>query len=186
MLVSIHQPNLMAYSGLLEKIERSDLFVVMNHVQFSRGKYHNRFEHDGEWYTMSINQALRPLIEKRYAQPVKDWVAIKRKLPAYADVLEEFDEFIGPSLVETNTTILRRTCELLGITTPIVEDYPSSYEGTERLLDICQHYGATEYLSGPSGAKYLDEDMFNKNGIGVRYQMQVKPRSAIDLLKERA
>jgi len=32
---------------------------------------------------------------------------------------------------------------------------------SERLADICKHFGATEYLSGKGGKDYLDESVFD-------------------------
>ena len=40
---------------------------------------------------------------------------------------------------------------------------------TGRLLDICLQAGATEYLSGPAAKSYLDESLFARAGITVRY-----------------
>ena len=39
-------------------------------------------------------------------------------------------------------------------------DYPTHLKSTNRLVDICVQYGATEYLSGIGGKNYLDVKMF--------------------------
>ena len=38
-----------------------------------------------------------------------------------------------------------------------------------RLLDVCVQAGATMYLSGPAAKAYLDEDLFRRAGVTVRY-----------------
>ena len=48
-------------------------------------------------------------------------------------------------------------------------DYPSSFDKTQRLLELCKFYGASTYLSGPSGKKYLDEKIFTENNINIEY-----------------
>jgi hypothetical protein len=121
---------------------------------------------------------------KKYNKPVEDWLFIKRKLPGYVDVLEDFDEMITHSLVETNVAILRRVCERLGITTKIVLDHPTPLTKGERLVQLCQAHDATTYLSGPSGTKYIDETVFTDAGLKVEYQAKAESRSAIDLLRE--
>lgn len=41
---------------------------------------------------------------------------------------------------------------------------------SERLLKICQHFGATNYLSGDSARDYLDVDLFAASGVSVEWQ----------------
>ena len=42
-------------------------------------------------------------------------------------------------------------------------------ERTQRLVGICRQAGASVYLSGPSARAYLDETLFEDEGIEVRY-----------------
>lgn len=186
MIVGMHQTNLLPYEGILSRIRSCDRFVLLDQVQFTRGNYHNRFQLDGRWFTMAVNQKLEPLYRKRYTNPHKDWAKIKRQLPEHTAELALFDEDIHESLVLSNTKILRRLLELLEIQTEIVVDYPTAFTSTERLINLCKHYGATTYLSGPSGAKYMNEIMFKDAGIRVEFQQPtVQRRAAIELLKER-
>lgn len=182
MIVTLHQPNFFHFAGVLDKIRRADIFISLNHAQFSRGNYHNRFQLGGRWYTMSVEQSLVPLSEKQYIACFSDWDAIKRKLPAYASILEDFDDCIGPDLVDTNTAILKRVCERLGIKTILAQDVPLVLGKSERLLKLCQMYNATKYLSGPSGRNYLDVKLFEEAGIEVEFQEPGDTRAAIELL----
>ena len=40
---------------------------------------------------------------------------------------------------------------------------------TQRLVDICRHFGATAYVTGLGALKYLEYDLFEAHGIQVRY-----------------
>ena len=40
---------------------------------------------------------------------------------------------------------------------------------SDRLLHICKELNATEYVSGPAAKGYLDETLFSRNGISVRW-----------------
>jgi hypothetical protein len=65
---------------------------------------------------------------------------------------------------------------------------------SERLIALCEHYGATRYLSGDAASAYLDVALFARHGIEVvwqNYQHPIYPQqygafvpylSAIDLL----
>lgn len=182
MIVGIHQPNFFPYEGILEKIRRSDLFVLLTHAQFSPGNYHNRFQLGERWMTMSVNRGLEPLTQKRYLRPEADWRRIKES--SGRDMLRVFDSCISPSLVETNVAVVRQLCRMLGITTSIVIDEPSELQRTERLLQICQAHQATVYLSGPSGRKYLDLTLFEHAGIEVQFHnTDGLHRSAVEVLE---
>ena len=41
--------------------------------------------------------------------------------------------------------------------------------GSGLLLELCRAAGASCYLSGPSGRNYLDEELFHRHSIAVRY-----------------
>ncbi len=60
-------------------------------------------------------------------------------------------------------------CGLLGIGTPISRGapMPAGTDPTERLVTMCRHAGATEYLAGPSSWAYLREAAFAEAGIAV-------------------
>ena len=171
MIVGVHKPNLFPHAGWLEKARRCDRFVILSWAQFSPGNYHNRFRLRDRWYTMSVGRSLVPLAAKQYTDAAGDWERIRRRLPA--DLHAAFARFDGcatDSLVETNVAVIRRMLDILGIKTEIVMDYPTDLTGGARLVDLCKYYGATVYLSGPSGPKYMDMGMFQAAGVGFEIQ----------------
>jgi hypothetical protein len=115
------------------------------------------------------NGNLQDLIkDKRYIKPHISWNRIKSQVNA--SFLDEFDHLISESLSETNIGLIETISKVLKIETKIVRDSPNiSSDRSENLLNICHQYGATEYLSGPSGKKYLNERIFLENGIKVIY-----------------
>ena len=187
MTISIHQPNFFPYYPFFQKMEESDVFVILTHCQFEKNNYQNRFNKDGRWHTMSVNRGLDPINTKVYLDPEKDWKRIKNNLSDYADVLSLFDSCITDSLSETNSNIIFRIRDILEIKTDIFFDYPTDLLSTNRLVDICLKYGGGTYISGISGSKYLDLDKFKSNNIDVVFQdeksMIKKP--VIEILKNK-
>lgn len=163
----------------------ADIFVILQNCQFEKNNFQNRFNKDEKWYTMSVNKGLNPIHLKKYLNPEKDWTRIKNMLPEYKNVLCFFDDCISESLSDTNSKIIFKIKNLLGIKTEIVFDYPTELTSTNRLVDICSKYGAKKYISGVSGSKYLELDKFKKNGIQIVFQdensMIKKP--IIDIIK---
>jgi len=170
MIVSIHQPNLMPWVPFFDKIKKSDIFVILGHCQFEKNNFQNRFMINEKWQTLRVKKGNNPIIEKEYIDSKQDWETIKRKLPQYREALEKMDYCISNNLLETNTKIIKHICKELNIKTKIEEDFKTNSTKTERLVEICQHYKANKYLSGPSGKNYIDLDGFKKAEIDISYQ----------------
>jgi len=169
MIVSIHQPNFMPWLPFFDKIQKSDIFVILGHCQFEKNNFQNRFMIDERWQTLRVKKGNKPIAEKEYVDSKEDWETIKRRLPKHNTALENMDHCISNNLLETNTKIIKHICGKLGIKTKIEKDFKTSSRKTERLLEICQHYKATQYLSGPSGKNYLNTNLFKNAGIGILY-----------------
>ena len=71
--------------------------------------------------------------------------------------------------LETNNKIIKLIASKLNISTTIETDYPTNKKRSERLLDICKKFKATNYLSGPSGRNYLDFNIFKEENIKVTF-----------------
>src|SRR5262249_11031495 len=60
MKVAIHQPCFLPWLGYLDRMARSDLFVLLDHVQFERRGYQNRtpirMEGEQRWLTVPVVQ----------------------------------------------------------------------------------------------------------------------------------
>ena len=75
MLVAIHQPCFVPWLGYLDRMLRSDLFVILDHVQFERRNYQNRcmirLEDDTKWLTVPVVQLSQKekIIDKRVDNP---------------------------------------------------------------------------------------------------------------------
>ena len=73
-----------------------------------------------------------------------------------------FDRFLD-KLIDINIASINYCREKLGINVPMVLSSTLNITTTksERLADICRHFGATEYISGGGGKAYLDESVFD-------------------------
>lgn len=176
--IAIHQPNFFPYAGFFQKMEQADIFVIMTHCQFEKNNYQNRFNVGDKWHTMSVSSGLEQIKNKVYVDHETDWARIKYNTKK--DVLKYFDDSISRKLASTNISIIKRIADMLGIETNIVYDYETELKGTERLVDLCVKYNATEYLSGISGKNYLELEKFGK--IKVRFQENIDTRPIIDLI----
>lgn len=152
MRIAIHQPNFCPVKGYFDKIKEVDLFIFMVQCQWEKGKYQNRFHVGSQWNTMSVNRGLEPIMNKRYVNNGEDWARITTRYQQLAI----FDTCVSDSLALTNMNIIILAMEMLNIRTQIMLDFKTDLTGTERLVQICREFQATEYLSGKSGRNYLD------------------------------
>lgn len=183
MIITIHQPNFVPWYPFFEKMMQADVFIILGHCQFEKNGYQNRFFLKHDWNTMSVIKGMYPIKDKIYANPYGDWSKIKNKLSEYSDILTEMDPYISNNLYRTNVSIIKHLAKKLNITTDIVEDYPTDLTSTDRLVDLCKHYGGTTYLAGQGGKSYLDENKFTESGIRVIYQEDFTNIHTLDFLK---
>ena len=183
MRLSLHQPNFFPYYPFFQKMQESDIFLIMFHCQYENRNYQNRFNIGENWYTMSVNKGIQiqnnsspkdSIFSKKYSNYKNDWDKIKSRLPNYKTILGEFDNSICESLPETNISIILKIKKMLNINTPIVFDYPTDLKSTDRIIDLCEKYSATEYFSGISGSNYLNIETFNKKNIKLSFQEKDK------------
>jgi len=109
---------------------------------------------------------------------IKHWKTICQnysKSTYFDEYQESFEDLylMNPpkSLSHINLSFIKTINKLLGITTRIhlSSDYQQTDGKTERLVDLCKQFHATEYLSGPAAKSYLDEPLFQQENITLRW-----------------
>ena len=79
--VSMHQPNFLPYIGFFDKIKKSDLFIIVDHCTFSKGKdnWHHRnkiriFNEKGwDYLTVPVSGPVSSLSPVRLKLPPSDF-----------------------------------------------------------------------------------------------------------------
>lgn len=198
MIVTIHQPHYLPWLGYLDRMQKADLFVVMDHVQFERRGYQNRtrilVDGQPQWLTVPVRQGSRAdrIIDKLIDNPPADlsmselrWWGPKqyqtlrhayREAPffdTYAPELKRILETRWERLVDLDQALLDFLRDAMGIRTPLVRSSGLAVEGarSELMLNLCRATGADALLVGMGGSRaYLDRDAFAEAGIELVYQ----------------
>lgn len=202
MLVAIHQPHYIPWLGYLDRMVRSDLFIVLDHVQFERRNYQNRamirLEDEARWLTVPVVQVSQKerIIDKgvdnsesgsRAWGPThfKTLKYAYRKAPffaQYAPRLQQILEARWDRLVDLDLAMLDFLRECFEIRTPLRRSSEMKAEGARSslLLNLCREAGpGTTFLGGLGGSRgYLDLEAFAEAGIGVRWQQFRHPTYA--------
>ena len=189
MIVSIHQPSYWPWLGLLDKIEKSDVFILLDNVAANKDsyQYRNIFFCNGKpkaitipvnyklgikinemkfknniWPSEHLNKLKNYYLKAEYSEDV--FLIIKKLY---------FSSYTRPIdfIIET----MKMSFELLNINTKIL--LSSDLDGQEKkanlVLDLVKKAKGTIYLSGIGALKYFKKDnlkKFEEEGIRIQWQ----------------
>jgi len=176
------------WCGFLDLVRLSDTFVHYDDVQLSRGFY-NRVQVKTPGGTSFITVPIKDrhqkqLINKSYIDYGQDWIGSHRailinsyrKTNFLDDAISVFDD-VHKNKYEVLSELGRATVKSLlryfGLDQGIVFGDSVNLNAlgvsSERLLNITKSVGGGVYLTGHGALNYLDHDLFERNGVEVRY-----------------
>ncbi len=188
MIVAVHQPQYLPWLGYFDKIDKADVFVLLDTVQFKKNEWQNRNKiktaQGWQWLTVPVLYRYPQLIHEVTINDNVNWQHKHRqamvsnyKRAPYYEMLEDFLEGIfshsWQSISQLNGAVVRRLATILGIDTPIyvasdLGEFPQDPD--ERLIAITKHFDAGTYLAGMGGRGYMNLDIYDKDGIEVIFQ----------------
>lgn len=187
----IHQPDFLSYLGFFHRLLHSDLYIVLDDVQFVKGTSQSWMNRDkiktqsGEqWLTINIKKAPSfTNINKILLSDTINWKKqnldlIKQNYTkaSYFDEVFPFIEKLYANkyekLSEFNMSSILMLMELFDIKIDII--YSSALKTTqtksERLVELLTQVNATHYLSGIGARDYHVDKPFEDANIKVVWQ----------------
>ena len=195
-VVSIHQPSYFPWLGLLDKIEKSNTFVLLDTVQFNDNSFQSRnlfLNHNGESQYLSIpiskknyqNKTIRDMkiIDFRWQKKHKGFlVANYKKHPFFDEVYSSIENIYIKKyvyLIDVLIDSMELCNKMLNINTEVIlaSDiaYNHSLTKDELVLSILEASNATKYISGTGAKAYQDDSKFLSRGIDLEYQSFTHP-----------
>ena len=186
--VAIVQSNYIPWKGYFDMINMVGEFILYDDVQYTKHDWRNRnllkTENGTQWVTIPVlrkflsqkiseTRAVNNIWRRKHWNSVCHWYSKAPFFNTYKEIFEEL--YMGSDevyLSEINYTFIRAVNDILGITTKISRsrDYELiKGDKTERGVHLCKQAGTTEYLSGPAARAYLDESLFEAEGIRVSW-----------------
>jgi len=190
LIISVHQPNFLPWSGYFHKINVSDRFVFLNSVQFSKGSYTNRCKirsaNGYQWLTVPIRKhSLETQICEIEIDNSKDWrkrhldllFSVYKDTPFYYEVfsfLESLYGFDSTTLDIMNRYFIIAMCDFLQIkceffTSKSLADNNLSRESL--VTNLVKKLEGSIYFAGQGSKEYQQDDLFEKNQIEVVYSL---------------
>ncbi len=187
----ILQPSYIPWRGYFHLIQKADVFVFYDDVQYDRHGWRNRNRiktpRGPEWLTIPVRSAgdrwKEVTIREMQIAWEKNWAAshlakfrqFYSKAPFFERYKPMLERWYGnrPELLADFTidTTIELAHELGLRRTQFIRSSTLKCDGsrTERLVKILKMLGATLYISGPAAKDYLEEDLLAKEGIALEW-----------------
>ncbi|MBS0185075.1 MAG: WbqC family protein [Proteobacteria bacterium] len=196
MIISINQPAYLPWLGYFNRILKSDLHIVLNHVQFEKNSFTNRnkilLNEKPLWLTIPLltkgnfqNLAINSLtIDPKINWKKKHWLTLEQAYSkqenwmTFRDDLRELYSLNSYNFFEILKTFLVYFLDYFGIEKKILfsSDYTFQEKKSDLILEICKKFGATKYISGQFGKDYLELNKFHDHGIEVIFDTYKHPQ----------
>lgn len=182
------QPSYLPWLGYFDQMQKADIFVWYDDVQFDKNGWRNRNRvkspKGAQWLTVPVLQSGRaeqPINEveidnrqpwrRKQLSSIEQWYA---RAPFTADMIPRLRQIIErpwERLVDLDVAVIDWMAGELGISTPRHRSSALGIGGDRhsRLIKLCRHFGATRYLSGDAARDYLDVPLFEQSGISVQW-----------------
>ena len=204
MKISTMQPYFFPYLNYFKLIEMSDIFIILNDVQFQRrgwvhrNKFVNRYNKNyKDWLTL-------PLKKCKISTNINNLIFDEKKIENFIDKSMKFDFFYNkinfyPEIKKNifkfelkpseylfkNIKIINKILKIktkLILSSDINVSNKINYE--ERIIKMVQYFKGDTYLNLPGGKKLYNKKNFKKNGINLIFldDQNEKKSSILDTL----
>lgn len=197
MKTSIHQPSYFPWLGLLDKIIKSDKFIILDNVQLADRAYQHRnlfLNSLGKEHLLTINISKKGYRDKHIKEIlVSDlsWQIKHKKFlfhnykkhPFFDDIYPQIKYMFENDykfLIDVLIDSMYSTFKIFNIDTNIQlasEIYPDNRDiyKEDLILDLLKRTKSNSYLSGKGAKNYQKEQSFLDKNIILEYQNFIHP-----------
>jgi len=198
MKIAIRQPYFFPYLGYFDLINNVDLFIIYDSVQYIQQGWinRNRILHPSRsgWQYITVplkkasfHQSYRtPICDIKISNNI-DWkphligqlAHYKRSSPhasASIEFVKNCLESQEESISKFNVHLLEEITNLLGIkfdvqySSELKIELDKNRTAQERVLDLCEFFGAKEYVNLPGGVDLYDPQAFKERDINLVFR----------------
>lgn len=188
MIIAANQPYFFPYPGFFYKAYLSDMFIILDNVQFPRGTTwttRNRFKNSQGtlWMTVPVKKKGLGLQrvndveicrddrwEKKHAKSIAAAYSKAPYYQAHMPFVEKLYSSRFERLIDLNMEIIRYLMKHLQIHTPLMRlsELGIEAKGSRLLAEICKSMKASIFLTQNAAIKYLDQEPFKDKGVIVK------------------
>ncbi len=183
----------MPWLGLFHKIALSDVFVILDDVQFEKNSFTNRNRIKGAngdfWLTVpvSLKNHLKKKIreirindnkwKKKHLQSIEQCYRKSRYFETFMPFLQDCYNRDWDTIDKLNEFMLRGLIDKLGIQVRVerMSDHDFQATKSDLVMEICRAFAADTFIFGSQGKDYVRAEDFSARGIEVRFQDYIHP-----------
>ena len=196
-VVAIHQPNFFPWLGYFDKLARTDIFVLMDNVQFPKkgGSWSNRVQlivsGQATWTTVPVVRSFHGTrmirdIKINNSTPwreklIKTVQMNYARAPFFDPVFSFFTNMVNnptDSLVDYNREAIKAIAKSVDLDVSrlvIGSTMEVAGAATDLIINMTRAAGGTAYLAGGGAGGYQEDEKFAAAGIELIYQNFVHP-----------
>lgn len=190
MRIGILQPGYLPWLGFFEQLNRSDIFVIYDDVQYDKNGWRNRNRiktaNGIQWLTIPVHFKFEEHLiikdikidnkvnwRKKHLLSLRTNYSKSPFFSKYIDIFEDAYSRTWKNLIDINMHFILALSRCLGLSSKkIIRSSTLNITGdkTERLIKICKMFSADVFYEGSAGKNYIDESFFAREGITIEYQ----------------
>lgn len=189
MILTAHQPAYLPWLGYFHKIIISDVFVILDDVQYQKNYFTNRNKiktSQGEaWLTVPVltsghmDITIRKMeINSNSNWRKKHWKSIDihyKKAPYYSNYRYFFEKLYTKDWINLNDLLIEQLTFFLKELDLNTELYLHSELGFKNkkqdlILEMCDHFNSDLFVFGKDGKNYTDLDYFKEKNRKIYFQ----------------
>lgn len=185
---AIMQPVYLPWIGYFEQILRTDRFMFLDDVQYTKWDWRSRNKirtPDGfAWLTIPVDQnSMDDLIcvkkisnhhwKRKHIESLRHNYC---RSEFYEDIISIFRKSLDNKsdyLVDYTIPLVQEFCRYLGLPIPTLRSSqfpPATNNKMDRIIELCGILNADELYTGPAAKDYMDTKYMAKKGVSVTYQ----------------
>lgn len=193
MIISAHQPTYLPWLGFVHKIICSDVFVIMDDVQFEKNSFANRnkiLQNETEILLTiplsmknHLNKTIKEMTVANHVWKKKHWKSIcqcysnSRNFHRFEKAFETLFLCDSSFFIDYCDMGLSIITDYLDLDTKIVKSSTLNISGkkNEYIIEMVKKLNGTAFLFGANGKTYADRDLLKTNGIIPFFQSYSHP-----------
>jgi hypothetical protein len=185
--VGIIQPNFIPWRGYFDFIDRVDIFLFHDDLQYTKQDWRNRnkvrhLNGSTIWLTVPVKANTQSLIMDVEIDYSSNWISKHLNIlrenygrsPYFDKYFPAFKEIVSSRhrlLSDLDIALCQQVCDWLDIQTPLKKASDFGLEGVkdEKIIGLVQAVGGTRYLSGPAAKAYIQPDLWKEANLELEY-----------------
>lgn len=189
MILTAHQPAYLPWLGFFHKIMISDVFVILDNVQFQKNYFINRNKikttQGDAWLTVPVltsghleKTICDMQINTKTKWRKKHWKSIEihyKKAPYFMDYKDYFESLYNKNWINLFELLNESMIFFINELKIDTEIYLQSQLGfkkkkQELILEMCDYFNSDLFVFGRDGKRYVDPDYFKENNRKIYFQ----------------